>query len=340
MSSAPDSLDVWRTCYRLAAAFCLVLGLAGSLLPLQAAPAQVSRMLLLEEASRRWGGQPFTEAEALQCGLLEPYSDGKYHLDWPLSRGAAARVLARVVRRLDPEASFPKVFGDVTASAPVAPALAVVGQAFRPAAGDRFVADQIFSPDDLAFAFATLGPLLPASRSLRLPPADADLKAEMRIGLGFPDRSGAPPRSLQGEVLASDVARLARLTPLVPADQLAPQNAFDLEAASAGVTEMETALDSFEGTVGEVVLARPADPVLENEVRDFLGQMQETLRHTGEKLRLSRRQLQAALLVDPPSMRRCVELRSRIDTALFRLDRLAEQVDRRLAPTPPTGGDQ
>jgi tetratricopeptide (TPR) repeat protein len=50
-----------------------------------------------------------------------------------------------VVRRLDAEASFPQVFSDVTASSSVAPALSIVGQAFRPAVADRFVPDQIFA---------------------------------------------------------------------------------------------------------------------------------------------------------------------------------------------------
>ncbi len=301
-------------------------------------------MLLLEEASRCWGGRPWTEAEALQSGLLEPYADGKIHLDWPMSRGVAARVLARVVRRLDPEAVFPQVFGDVTASSTVAPALCIVGQAFRPVAGDRFVPDQIFSVDDLQYAFATLGRLIPASLTLPLAalPAPAtfsadDLKAGRRFDLGFPEEPRGEVSSTFGQVLASDVRRLGRLVPLVPADQLAPQNQFDLEAATAGLAEIERVLDSFELTIYDVTLADPKDRGLEGEIREFLSQMKETLRNSGEKLRVSRRQLQAALLVDPQSMERTAELRSRLETALFRLESLSERVEQRLTAISPKG---
>lgn len=312
--------------------------------PASGRPSPISRLQLLEEVSRAWGGRPWTEAEALQSGLLEPYADGKIHLDWPLSRGVAARVLARVVRRLDPAAGFPKAFSDVTASSPVGAALGIVGQAFRPVVGERFVADQIFSPDDLQFAMATLGRLIPASLTLPLVPGPASedqsldgLQVGRRIDLGFPEGPRGESSSSIGLALASDVQRLSRLAPLVPADQLAPQTQFDLEAAADGLAEMERALDSFELTIYDVTLADPKDRGLEAEIRDFLGQMKETLHNSREKLRLSRRQLQAALLVDPQSMERCAELRSRLEMALFRLENLAERVDKRLQAISPPG---
>lgn len=284
------------------------------------------------------------EAEALQSGLLEPYSDGKFHLDWPMSRGMAARILARVWLRAGFRTTLPQAFPDVASGAAAAPALTLVGQAFRASADRRFHAEQIFTPADLRFALEVLGRSSVASEPAPVAAADTAseteleaLKAEIRPALGFPQRDALLASSSLRGTMASDVLRLGRLVPLVPSEQLGPQAGFDLEGVTEGVAEMEAALDSFELTIYDVTLADPQDEGLKNEVREFLAEMRPTLRNVGDKLRMSRLELKHALLVDPESIRRSAELGSRIDTAMFRLDRLSERVEERLGTISPKG---
>ena len=345
ISSAPGSLGVTRSGYRLApsvllallSGLWLIVGLPG----VQGASTRVSRMMLLESAGKLLGGRPMTESEALQSGFIEPYSDGKFHLDWPLSRGMAACILSRMAQRAGVTASFPISFSDIATGSVLSQALSVVGKAFHTRPSNRFGADQVFSPDDLEFAMSSIASLTLLSPGSGTPPIAASLVASenvpasfvagTRFDPGFPRRDMSPASSTLGSALGSDVDRLERLTLFVPSDQLGPQNAFDLVAAGEGVSDMEAALDSFELTIYDVTLAEPQDETLQSEVRDFLSEMRKTLHDVAEKLRSSRLQLEAALLIDPESIRQCAELRTRIGAALFRLERLSERVEERMS---------
>ncbi|HNV72240.1 MAG TPA: hypothetical protein PKO06_21210, partial [Candidatus Ozemobacteraceae bacterium] len=116
--------------------------------PVSAARRPLTRLELVELCVSKLQNRFIDEVEAIRCGLLAPYPDGRMHLDWPATRGVAAGVLARLTLTLGLPAR-PAPFSDVDTTSPLAPHLAQVGALFPALEEGRFRAEQLAYREDL-----------------------------------------------------------------------------------------------------------------------------------------------------------------------------------------------
>ena len=221
----------------LLAIFLLVL-LSASL---PAADRPLTRLELAEKAATVLQNRFLDEAQAITSGLLHSYPDGRIHLDWPATRGAAAVVLEKLSReRGDP--AQPGFFPDIPPDSPLASALAQVGKFFSPEPGDRFRPEKLLTGAELAELLKAYRDAL--ENHLSDAPASYSLRPQMGAFVDGQSFSNDFLFSNPGtEDTAEDVGsgssmpgQISRLHSMTPADQWSPQGAFNLAEAQDGVS--------------------------------------------------------------------------------------------------------
>ncbi len=299
-----------------------------------AGAAPVSRFDLLEKACRAFWERTPDETAVLRSNLLKPFPDGRIHLDWPATRGTALLVLYELLGPSTAPASPAATFTDIAPGTSLGSAAAVLGICFESTEKRRFMPDRLLAEGDLAKALASIRKthVIPAIPPEWLVPRDTE-KKEMANALErrFPvDFTFDDPlkRGNVDETGATDARRLERMRGLVNPDQMAPQEAFDLTAALSGMEELEKTLDTLEITVHELT----TEGIPPERVSDALAAFDEIaaiLAGTTDKLRFSRRHLEAAILTDPERLRDAAGLRVRILDSQRRIARLKEKIDAR-----------
>lgn len=299
-----------------------------------AGAAPVSRFDLLEQACQAFWNRTPDEAAVLRSNLLEPFPDGRIHLDWPATRGTALLVLYDLLGLATAPATPAATFTDIAPGTPLGSAAAAIGDRFEFTAKRRFMPDRLLAEGDLAKALATLRKTctIPAEAPEWLVPRDTvkqgpgnALERHFPVNFTFDDPLN---RGSFDETGATDARRLERMHGLVNPDQMAPQEEFDLTTALSGMEELEKTLDTLEVTVHELT----TEEIPPERVSDALAAFDEIagiLAGTTDKLRFSRRHLEAALLTDPERLRDAAGLRVRILDSQRRIARLKEKIDAR-----------
>lgn len=302
--------------------------------------APVSRFDLLEKSCKAFWDRTPDEAAVLRSNLLEPFPDGRIHLDWPATRGTALLVLHALLGPETAPATSPVSFSDITPGTRIGSAAAILASFFEPSAKRRFMPDRLLAEGDFDRILARVrtGCTIPAEPPEWLLPPDAARQAsssqEIRPALEqhFPVRftfdDPLNPRGTAEETGATDARRLDRMHGFVAPDQMAPQENFDLTTALSGMADLEKTLDSLEITVHELTTAE----IPPERVADTLAALDEIaaiLVGTTDKLRFSRKHLEAAILTDPERLRDAAGLRLRIVDGLRRVIRLREKIDTR-----------
>jgi hypothetical protein len=336
MSCSPQVQLCKRKMYRIIAGFLLVLTLAG--FP-SGSPAQevVSRLEFCEKLLSASVKQPVNEVFIMQSGILDPQPDGKFHLDWPISRGDAARVCLGIMSGFPGARPLPGFFADTPLSSPFYSVLAKVGGAFAPLPQDRFGPDVLLTPEDANHVTRVFSRHLP-SDSLWVSPLGTAPASEEQIGsdpavwgknfpMGF-RFPGAVEPDVTGSS-ASAAARISRLATLVPPEQLSPHYAFNLRQAVNGMDEMENVLDSLELSILDLVHSQAENPTQKSQLSDGLQQFRDIIGPLLEKLRFSREEVRSALLTDSESIGLADTLQRRISEGQRRLNRLMELIDDR-----------
>ncbi|HOY66853.1 MAG TPA: hypothetical protein PLP29_08190 [Candidatus Ozemobacteraceae bacterium] len=309
---------------------------------LQADAAPISRYDLLERACKAFWNRSPDEAAVLRSGLLAPFPDKRIHPDWPATRGTALVILAALVESsITPEERHPGEFTDLQPDTPLGSAAALIGGWFEPTAKRRFSPDRLVSESELeelldllqndvtlpaappGWLSAESGTAVSAAAS-----EPAPLERRFPVEFRFRDSSDAESAGNTDEEGASDARRIERLRAFVPDDQIAPQGEFNLTEALDGMNEIENLLEKLEVTVQDLTtLEVPPERV--TETLDAFDQIGEILGSTTDKLRFSRKHLEAALLTDPARLRDATGLRSRIVDGLRRVAHLKEKIDAR-----------
>ncbi len=308
---------------------------------LQAGAAPVSRYDLLERACKAFWNHSPDEAAVLRSGLLEPFPDRRVHPDWPATRGTALVILAALVEfSITSEERHPGEFTDIQPNTPLGSAAALIGGWFEPTAKRRFSPDRLLSEGELEELLDLLknDVTLPAAppgwlsesgtAAAAAASGPAPLERRFPVEFRFEDGSEAATARDIGDEGASDARRIERLRAFVPDDQLAPQGEFNLTEALDGMDEIEKLLEKLEVTVHDLTtLEVPPERV--KETLDAFDQIGGILGSTTDKLRFSRKHLEAALLTDPARLRDAAGLRSRIVDGLRRVAHLKEKIDTR-----------
>jgi len=304
----------------------------------QACAAPVSRFDLLERACKAFWNRAPDEAEVLRSGLLEPFPDKRIHPDWPATRGTALVILAALVEpSIKPGERHPGEFTDIQPDTPLSSAAALIGGWFEPTSKRRLSPDRLLSEGELKELLDLLknDVTLPAAPRVWLTPVSgtaasvpAPLERRFPVEFRFENGSKATTAWDARDEGASDAQRIERLRAFVPDNQIAPQGEFNLTEALDGMSEIEKLLETLEVTVHDLTtLEVPTERIA--ETLDAFDQIGEILGSTTDKLRFSRKHLEAALLTDPARLRDAAGLRSRIVDGLRRVARLKEKIDAR-----------
>lgn len=299
-----------------------------------AGAAPVSRYDLLEKACQAFWNRMPDEAAVLRSNLLKPFPDGRIHLDWPATRGTALLILFDLLGPETAPATPAATFSDITPGTPLGSAAAAIGECFESTSKRRFMPDRLLAEGDLAKALAAVrkARTVPVEPPEWLVPRDtAKQEVPNTLERHFPvDFTFDDPlkRERADETGATDARRLERMHGLVAPDQMAPQEEFDLTTALSGMEELERTLDTLEITVHELTSEEiPPDRI--SDVLAAFDEISEILAGTTDKLRFSRRHLEAAILTDPERLRDAAGLRVRILDGQRRIARLKEKIDAR-----------
>lgn len=306
----------------------------------------ISRFTLVEKASLAFGAGTVDEESVIRSQLLDPCPDSRIHLDWPVSRGVAAQVFWRLLRQQKGFIPLAGYFLDIGPSSPLAEALAGIGGAFAPIDQDRFKPDRLIREQELDEIIMALQKRLPDGIA-SLPPLVAAAPAVSAIGekryepgftfpagktsLGdlLPIRDDTASGSAS-ETIEADIARLERLSRIVPPDQLSSADGFDLRECEDGMAEIEKSLDSLEINILDLSAMSDLEPKEDKQVREALTQLESVLAGVQQKLRLSERTLAIALLIDSDSIRRAAVLKQHVRQQLDRIAHLADRLHERL----------
>jgi len=310
------------------------------LIPLFAENGTVSAFEFIERIFKSVFSKDISEIEALQSGLLEKNPDGKYHLDWPLSRGAAAKTVSRFLNSIKNAKAAPGFFKDIELCSPLYSTLAHVGGLFTPYEKDLFKPDLLITPEETKQILNKLLSLLPenprfiskktaecASETVQVIP-EFDGTAAFQASDSFSFKGRDSPRA------SSDSQRISRLVNFVPSNQLAPQYSFDLQEAAKSLDELDVNLNSFEISVFDLSTLEPVEKSDVKELREGLTGIRSAIVPMIEKLEFSRKHLSAALFTDSESIKTSADLKHRLDSNLARMKRLLQKIDSRLGKLP------
>lgn len=300
--------------------------------------APVSRYDILEKACTVFWNHTLDEPAALRSNLLEPFPDGRIHLDWPATRGTALLILYKLLELETIPASSTASFADIAPGTSLASAAALLSKRFDPSAKRRFMPDRLLGESDLKELLIRiknecripgeppewLVPRVPAQQQSSSRNAETAFEQHFPTDFKFDD-----PLKQQGgaeELGATDARRLDRMHGFVAPDQMAPQEDFDLTTALTGMADLEKTLDSLEITVYDLTtLEIPQERI--SDTLNALDEIAEILVGATDKLRFSRQHLEAAILTDPERLRDAAGLRVRIVDGLRRVMRLKEKID-------------
>ena len=311
------------------------------------ADTTISGFDFLEKVFRELLGRNLTELDAMQSQLLDNYPDGKYHLDWPISRGYAAKLLFRIMKSVKNVRATPGFFPDVELSSTLYPVLALVGGAFPPQEKKRFGVDALLTQADADKMIENLVKLFPEKiefsepflekigRPMNLAVSGKHFDQMFRFS-GYDD----PSKPSTQDSSASETKRIDKLLSFVPPAQFSPQSTFDLRQTVESMDEVETHLESLEMTVFELVEWQPADNPEIREIKDSLKSIQAVIGPQLEKLRFASAQLGAALFTDSDSIRVSDVLKKRVRFGYSRLFRLNQRIQNRLKTLPPEENKQ
>ncbi|MBI3038791.1 hypothetical protein HYY75_07060 [bacterium] len=304
-------------------------------------PSTITRMGFLEQAGMSLLGKSTSEIEALSSGILEPYPDSRFHLDWPVSRGMAAKILNRLLLPSIRSHPLPSEFSDLKENSSLRSALSMVGGAFKPLLKNRFGPDRLLSKKEANAILQRLSKHLrensepfssgaSLTESLSSSPSSENL--ERRFPMGFithPTQTETTPTETD-LIASSDTSRLGRLNSFSFPEQWSPDENFDINSLENGILELESSLDSLELSAHELTTCTPDPGEEESGLRTALTTIRQISFDARKKLKYSEIQLNAALVVDEESIRRCASLKKRLVFDISRLSTLLEKIDSRL----------
>jgi len=324
--------------YRFIVGICLVSLTCLITSPVFSSPT-ATRLFLLEATYKCFLEKNISEVEAVQSGLLDPYPDGRIHLDWPLTRGVAIRALALFLSQNGNFTSLPGEFSDLIASSSLMSAVMMIGGAFQHKEGKKFCPDSLLTEDELNLVIDNLKRNYRPSSCMQFQPtsnqsvtgsAPEKLEKYFPSEFVFPKEYQYNDQTAEGEVSTSDVGRLTRLKKFLPRNQLSPTSGFDLTVAFEGIKETEGLLDSLEMTIYELTTVTVDDHAQENKIREALSEIRKVMTTIAEKLKYSQMQLSAALLVDPESIHMAADVKLRVANCLLRAVKLSKRIEERL----------
>ena len=351
IGKSPVILKIWQFNYRQLLCFLLVLSIFAITSTAMAQEDKVTRYQFVSAIYERIYNRQVSELEAINTGLIDAYEDGKYHLEWPMSRGMAAHAFLRLNQQAGSLARAPRAFADIGGESSFKRVLEVVGAAFLPQQRGNFNANHMLSRKDLFRAIQIMieknlvkqedryGMEIPVvTRPVEDDP-DAALRQKLNLidpirpELGFEERNSEREKFKQ-----EAYRRLTRADEQVTVDQLNPQAMSSVEDAAGAMGDVEDILKNLGGSVLEMTGTYPSNPDDERALRQGLSKIEEVLKTIVERFKYSRLQLNTIMPVDPDQIRKCADLEVRFKETIEQAETLRRRIAGRLAE-PEKGGE-
>lgn len=343
ITKSPVISKLWQNSYRQASTVCLVFFVFFIFAPAIARQDRVSRHGLVSAIYERVYNKRITEVDAVESGLLEPYEDGSFRLDLSASRAMAAQALYRLAIQQGTTAVAPRAFADIHDASPHFNALKVVGAAFLPDRNGRMRPNDMLLRRDIFHAVTQLiGKKVIRQQDLFDQPAE-------RISAPVLERLENEAQQVAKKMSAEDMReyrtdlspdhdyvkksreRIARVDPLVSAQQMNPQLMASINEATVAMDDVEQLLESMGANVLDMASTYPTAAVDENDLRRALSTIDGVLSVLVTRFEYSKLQLSTVTFVDPDQMHKSALLDERIKKNLEQAELLRRRIALRLA---------
>ncbi|MDD3147217.1 MAG: hypothetical protein PHD82_07945, partial [Candidatus Riflebacteria bacterium] len=349
---------IWQSIYRQILIVCLACCV---FLPSGAVEAQderISRYEFVSAVYERTYNRKLTELETVNSGLLDPFDDGSYHLDFSISRGMAVEALYRLSIQAGTAARLPRAFADITPDSIFRKPLETVGGAFLPLKRGRFEPNHLITRQTLFHAVKTLidkgvlkqedrysmkilpvfEPVISASTKITAdsPAISAEDGVKSDTGedklyainpeLGFQER-----RAADGQYKAAAYERIARADSRVSFQQMNPQTMASIEDAANAMADVEKLFARLGGSIMEMTSTYPSNPDDEQILRSGLAEIEGVLDMVLNRFEYSKLQLGTVMPVDPGQVKKCDQLNSQLEKNLEQAKMLKKRIGTRLA---------
>ncbi|MEW6708490.1 MAG: hypothetical protein AB1403_01600 [Candidatus Riflebacteria bacterium] len=363
IGKSPVILKIWHFSYRQLLSSVLVLLLIAPASWAGPEEEKVSRFQLVSAIYERVYNRQVSELEAINTGLLDAYDDGRFHLEWPVSRGMAAQAFYRLHVQSGTAARLPRAFADIGNDSSFKNMLEIVGGAFMPMKRGNFEANHMLTRRDLF-------------RGLQILVAQGVVKQEDRYGMKIEiinqpvesvpvvasesapvDENGEPvvengeidairpalgfeQRSSEREDFKKDAyRRFADASQLVEPEQVNPQSMASVEDAASAMADVEKIMSGLGGSVLEMTSTYPSNPDDENALRKGLAEIEAVLKSIVDRFDYSRLQLSTVMPANPDQIRKCAELDVKLKETIDQAEILRKRIAGRLAE-PAKGEDK
>lgn len=343
ITKSPVISKLWQNSYRQAALVCLVFCVFFICAPANARQDRVNRHQLVSAIYERVYNKRITEVEAVESGLIEPYEDGSYKLDLSASRAMAAQAFYRLAIQQGTTAVVPRAFADIHEASPHYNALRVVGAAFMPDRNGRMRPNDMLLRRDIFHAVTVL-----LDKKVIRQQDLFDRPAE-RISVPVLERLENEAQQVAKNSSVADIkayrpdldpdqnyvkrshARVARVDPLVSAQQMNPQLMVSINEASNAMDDVEQLLESMGANVLDMASTYPTAAEDENDLRRALSKIDGVLSVLVTRFEYSKLQLSTVTFVDPDQMHKSAVLDERIKNNLEQAELLRRRIALRLA---------
>jgi hypothetical protein len=335
-------IQIWQFSYRQVFLFGLVLIMLGLSSASIAQDDRVTRYNLVSAIYERVFNRQVTELEAINTGLIDAYEDGKFHLDWPVSRGMAAEAFYRLNIQTGSAARSPRAFADIDAESPFHKVLSVVGGAFLPQRRGNFDPNHILSRKDLFRGIQILiekGVVKQEDRyGIEIDIVNQPVETVASVALAIEEIAAIRPE-LGFEERRDDLQkfkvdaykRIARADRQVTREQLDPQVMASVEDATQAMGDVEELLESLGGSVLEMTATYPSNPDDEAVLRQGLAKIEGLLKTIVDRFKNSKLQLDTVMPVNPVEIEKCAALKVRLDKSVDEANLLRKRIAGRLS---------
>ncbi|MBF0546861.1 MAG: hypothetical protein HQM08_20645 [Candidatus Riflebacteria bacterium] len=203
---SPKTRDTYRQVPKISLIFFFIFVLA-SLSGIPNKEINVSRMSFLEKIKKIVSNSSISESEAMSCGLIEPCSDGKFHLDWPVSRSVAIKILQSILAKVEGFKTRPGKFSDIGRNSVMFETLNMVGGFFAPLDHERFKSNAFISEKEAEGIYSALKKSVSSlpSKSVKVDSAKSGISSSLTSVSGVASNSGTTAPGSVSSAISSAV---------------------------------------------------------------------------------------------------------------------------------------
>jgi len=343
---SPVIRKIWHACYRQILTICLVLTLILLQCTILSASDKLTRFEIVSALYERVFNVDMTEVKAMKTGLLEPYEDGRYHLDWPITRGMAANMFYTISVQSGSVTKFPRAFADIRPESEYRKVLNRVGGAFLPQKDGKFMADNVLNKEDMYRAISVLIDKKVFKQN-DLSGREEEVLADPLVtskSIDFSNTTETKKTTSIGEITPfintenydkkytnRAIKKLKNSAHLVKMQQMNPQVISSIENAYQGIKEVKKYMKSMTSSTIDLIEISTKTTEDEKAVEKALSRINRVLNGMIERFEYSKVQLNNVIPINPGQIKKCSRLNSELTKYIEDAKILHNKISSRLA---------